>query len=58
MNKPSKTNIQTFVGFNNRTFKCGKYTFVPALVIISLISTFVVNIVTDYVSKRLTPIIH
>ena len=32
MNKPSKTNIQTFVRFNNRTFECGKYTFVPALV--------------------------
>ena len=32
MNKPSKTNIRTFVRFNNRTFKCGKYTFVPALI--------------------------
>ena len=32
MNKPSKTNIRTFVCFNNRTFECGKYTFVPALV--------------------------
>ena len=31
MNKPSKTNIRTFVRFNNRTFECGKYTFVPAL---------------------------
>ena len=32
MNKPSKTNIRTFVRSNNRTFECGKYTFVPALV--------------------------
>ena len=31
MNKPSKTNIPTFIRFNNRTFECGKYTFVPAL---------------------------
>ena len=30
MNQVKKT-IQTFVRFNNRTFECGKYTFVPAL---------------------------
>ena len=33
MNKPIKTNIRTFVRFNNRTFECRKYTFVPALVL-------------------------
>ena len=26
-----KQTIRTFVRFNNRTFECGKYTFVPAL---------------------------
>ena len=30
-NKPSKINIRTFINFNNRTFECGKYTFVSAL---------------------------
>ena len=27
-----KQTIRTFVHFNNRTFECGKYAFVPALV--------------------------
>ena len=31
MNQVKQT-IRTFVRFNNRTFECGKYTFVPALV--------------------------
>ena len=38
MNKPSKTNIRTFVRFNSRTFKCGKYTFIPALLVIGRLS--------------------
>ena len=41
MNKPSKTNIRTFVHFNNRTFKCGKYTFVPALLLGYLVANSV-----------------
>ena len=30
MNQVKQT-IRTFVRFNNRTFECGKYAFVPAL---------------------------
>ena len=35
MNQVKQT-IRTFVRFNNRTFECGKYAFVPALVLLKL----------------------
>ena len=35
MNQVKQT-IRTFIRFNNRTFECGKYTFVLALVCINI----------------------
>ena len=54
----AKQTIRTFVRFNNRTFECGKYTFVPALnltkqhlrppVLAILLETIEREIFTDY----------
>ena len=37
MNQVKQT-IRTFVRFNNRTFECGKYTFVPALYMTTVVT--------------------
>ena len=42
MNQVKQT-IRTFVRFNNRTFECGKYTFVPALLAIHVHVEIVVS---------------